>query len=48
MKAAKKLTNSYQKRSGSKESGFSVEKFKQDSGYKPQAAPRPPDNGDPF
>lgn len=51
MKPAKKpksTGSSYKKSNGSNSSGFNVAKFKQDSGYKPQAAPRPPENGDPF
>jgi single-stranded DNA-binding protein len=47
-KKPKATGSNYQKSSGSKSSGFDVNKFKRDTGYKPQPAPPPPEGSDPF
>lgn len=44
----KSTGSGYQKSAGSKSSGFDVDKFKKESGYKPQPAPAPPEGSDPF
>lgn len=48
LKQQKTTGSDYKKGNGKKAGSFDYNKFKRETGYKPQAAPAPPDNGDPF